>query len=291
MMLTATEEPLMYDRIAIPLDGSRTAYAALRVGQRLAYQHQATLQLVVVATEEVTDADSIFDEAQTRLAGTEFTTLVIPHDDPAEALSDFDAGDPATLLCMSTRGRGLLRRTLLGSTAMSVVERSPHGVVLVGPHCDLEVTAVLDPITVCLDGSPEAERILDWAATWSRSTHCSLFLLRVVYPIGAPGRSDPPSLSFRRELTYLADVAERLEGQGLDLRHVTLAHEDPSVAIMEATRNHINGLIAVATTHRRPLNEFLFGSVAADVIAQSRSPILILSQHGPTSPPSARDHI
>jgi nucleotide-binding universal stress UspA family protein len=281
----------MYNRIAIPLDGSPTAYTALPIGQRLALQHGATLLLVVVATDETINAESIFDEARSQLnKDLKISTLVIPHEDPTEALSDFDAGDPSTLLCMSTRGRGLLRRALLGSTAMSVVERSPHGVVLVGPHCDLEITSAFDPIILCLDGSREAEQIIEWAAAWSRSTQCSLLLLRVVYPIGAPGQGDPPSSKFRAELEYLATVAERLEAQGLDLRHVTLAHENPSVAIEEATRHHTDGLIAVATSHRGPVAEFLLGSVAADVIRQSRSPILILSREGTIAPPGIRDH-
>jgi nucleotide-binding universal stress UspA family protein len=293
----------MYRRIAIPLDGSETALRALPVGQRLARLHQAQLLLVVVAPLDMSGstaqrasdraADPAADPARIFAAATEilgpdtvYDTLVIPHDIPAEALAEFDAGDPRTLLCMSTRGHGILRRAVIGSTARQVVKNSPHAIVLVGPHCNLDITAAIDTIIICLDGTPEAESVVPWASEWSSATSSRLLLLHVVYPIGDPAaRLDPPSPRFRTELQYLAQVADRLETEGRSLHHVTLAHEDPSAAIEEATRHHHEALIAVATSHPTPLKEFLFGSTAHDVINSSTVPVLVASRTGTIPPP------
>ena len=104
-----------------------------RPGRRLAREHGATLVLVSVATDGVAEAEAVLAEGR-RLAGSELDVLVIEHDDPAVALGDFDASDPRTLLCMSTRGRGAVGRALIGRMALSVVEHSPHAVVLIGPR-------------------------------------------------------------------------------------------------------------------------------------------------------------
>jgi nucleotide-binding universal stress UspA family protein len=278
----------MYQRIAVPLDGSELAYNALGPAQRIAAIHQAQLLLVVVATAEVLNPTAVLDEAQRRI-GAPTKSLVLDHDDAAQALGAYDASEAETLLCMTTRGRGALRRAILGSTALSVVEHSPYAVVLIGPDCDLTKTGPIDHIIICLDGTADAEVIIPWATEWAGRNSTPILLLKVVYPIGSPGVSDPPSQEFRAELNYLSDLTDRLQAQGAKLQQITLAHQNPSEAIREATQNYHDALIAVTTSHPNRLAELLDGSTAADVIRRSSTPVLIASRHGTISPPTLSD--
>jgi nucleotide-binding universal stress UspA family protein len=278
----------MYQRIAVPLDGSELAYNALGPARRIAAVHGASLMLVVVATADVPDPAAVVEEAERRI-GSPTHSLIIPHDNAAEALGDFDAADPRTLICMTTKGKGALRRALLGSTALSVVEHSPHAVVLIGPHCDLNSTAPIEHVVICVDGTPEAEVIIPWAMAWATTTATAILLLKVVYPVGQPGASDPPSRSFIAELNYLSDLTQRLEVAGTELRQITLAHQNPSDAIHETTANYHDALIAVTTSHPSRLTELLEGSTAADVIRRASTPVLIASQHGTIAPPPLAD--
>lgn len=278
----------MYDWVAVPLDGSVTAYGAIGPARRLAHAHDAQLVLVTVATPATggtTKADDILHEGRQR-AEVDVETLVIDHTDAAVALGEFDAADARTLLCMTTRGRGAAHRALLGSTALSVVEHSPHAVVLIGPRCDKKRDTPIDPIITCLDGTTEAEQIVPWATAWSERTGASILLLRVVYPTGAPGVGDPPSQERLDDLAYLDTIRQRLHAEHPDIRHVTIPHERPASAISEAAHGYDDAMFAVATSHPSTVTELLLGSTAADIIRAARVPVLIVSRHGSLPPPA-----
>ena len=274
----------MYDRIAVPLDGSATAFRAIGPARRVARAHDAGLELVTVATDRRT-AEAVLTEGR-RLAGSDdVDTVVLEHADAAVALGDHDASDPRTLLCMTTRGRGSAHRALVGSTALAVVEHSPHAVVLIGPRCDLDRDSPISPVIVCLDGTPEAEHVVGWATAWCAHTGASITLLRVVYPIGEPGAGDPPGTATIHDLRYLERVAERVRADHPDVTHLTLPHERPTDAIRHASRGHDDAMLAVTTSHPGRTTQLLLGSRAADVIRAATVPVLVASKHGTAPPP------
>jgi len=279
----------VFDRIALPLDGSELSFRAVGTGRRLARVHGARLVLVTVATPEVggiTRAHNIL-AAGRRSAGVDVDTLVIDADDPANALAEFDAEHPATLMCMTTRGRGALRRRLVGGTALQVVRASPHAIVLVGPRCDPELDAPVDPIIVCLDGTPEGEAIVPWATRWGRTTGAALLLVHVVYPGAPPGARVQPSAERLEQLDYLSRLSRRIRTEHPKLRHITIAAEDPGAAIREATSGYSGAMFAVATSHPGVISDLLEGSVAGDIIRTSDVPVLIASRTGTADPPSS----
>lgn len=278
----------MYDRIAVPLDGSVIAGGAIGPARRLARAHDADLVLVAVstpATGGTARAEEVLEQGRQH-AGPDVETLVIDHTDAAVALGDFDAADPRTLLCMTTRGRGAAHGALLGRTALSVVEHSPHAVVLIGPRCDRDRESPIDPIIACLDGTGEAEHVVPWVTAWSEHTGASILLFRVVYPVGAPGVGDPPSRARLDDLAYLDTIRQQLHTAHPDIRQVTVSHERPASAISEAAHGFDDAMFAVATSHPSTVSELLLGSTAADVIRAARVPVLIVSKHGTSSPPA-----
>ena len=115
--------------------------------------------LVCAATDGVDRARETLAEGARRV-GSGVDTLLVEGSDAADALAAFDASDPRTLLCMTTRGAGAARRAVLGSTALSVVRRSPFAVVLIGPNCDRTRATPIEPIVACLDGTVDGEAVL-----------------------------------------------------------------------------------------------------------------------------------
>jgi nucleotide-binding universal stress UspA family protein len=219
----------MFDRIAVPLDGSDIAARAIGPGRRLANVHGARLVLVTVATPAIGGTNRAHNvlAAGGVVAGDDVDTLVIDADDAASALAAFDADHPATLMCMTTRGHGALRRKLLGGVALAVVRDSPHAVVLVGPRCNAELDTAIDPIIVCLDGTNEAEVVLPWATRWARSTDAALLLMHVVYPFGPPEVRVPPSRQLVEQLDYLPKLSQQLRAEHIDVRHITIPTPTP----------------------------------------------------------------
>jgi nucleotide-binding universal stress UspA family protein len=279
----------MFDRIAVPLDGSDIAARAIGPGRRLAKVHDARLVLVTVATPAtggMARAHDILAAGCVAAGDDDVDTLVIDADDAAVALAEFDADHPATLMCMTTRGHGALRRKLLGGVALAVVRDSPHAVVLVGPRCHSEFDTSIDPIIVCLDGSNEAEVVLPWATRWARSTDASLLLLHVVYPVAPPEARIPPSRQLIDQLDYLPKLSRQLSAEHIDVRHITIPDTDPTTAIRVAVDGFDNAMFAIATSHPGPVAELLLGSTAAHIIRTADIPVLIVSKTDTADPPS-----
>jgi nucleotide-binding universal stress UspA family protein len=277
----------MFDRIAVPLDGSDIAARAIGPGRRLANVHGARLVLVTVATPAIGGTNRAHNvlAAGGVVAGDDVDTLVIDADDAASALAAFDADHPATLMCMTTRGHGALRRKLLGGVALAVVRDSPHAVVLVGPRCNAELDTAIDPIIVCLDGTNEAEVVLPWATRWARSTDAALLLMHVVYPFGPPEVRVPPSRQLVEQLDYLPKLSQQLRAEHIDVRHITIPDTDPATAMRHAVDGYSNAMFAIATSHPDPVTELLLGSTAAHIIRTAGIPVLIVSKTDTADPP------
>lgn len=276
----------MYERIAVPLDGSHLAFGAIGPARRLARVHAARLELVIVVPPGGPGPEAVLREGRRRL-GESVETRVIEHTNPARALADYDASDPLTLLCMTTCGGGAGRRALIGSTALSVVEHSPYAVVLIGPRCDLDRATEIDRIIVCLDGTSEAESVIAWVISWCTATSAKAVLLRVTYPMGPAGAGDPPSADTVHDLGSLQRLAQRLETEhdGLRVEHITVPHERPADAIEASTRGHDDAMLAVTSSHPGRITQLLLGSTAADVVRHASVPVLITSRHGTEPPP------
>lgn len=274
----------MYDRVAVALDGSPTALGAVGPARRIARLHDAELLLVSVATEGDDRAHEVLAEGSRRV-GSGVAAQLVEGSDAADALAAFDAADPRTLLCMTTRGVGAARRALLGSTALSVVQRSPFAVVLVGPNCDRTRETPIEPIVACLDGTVDGEAVLPWVMAWSRRIGSSIRLLRVMYPVGEPGVADPPGERFLDDLAYLERVRDRL-GE-IEVRHQTVPHVAASVAIADELQGFDDALLAVSTSHPGALADLVRGSATGELIRSVTVPVLVVSKTG-TVPPPAR---
>lgn len=266
----------LYHRVAVPLDGSERALAAIGPAQRLARLHDAELELVTVVDDGSDPAARL--AAGRSVAGRHASTTTLHHDDPAAGLARFDRDNPETLMCLTTRGRHPLAAAVLGSVAQALVTRTSQAVVLVGPACDRSAEPPIEQLVVCLDGTPEGEAILPWATSWGRATNVSLALLHVIYPLVDPEARVPPTMEQRDQIQYLAAQARRLREASLDVGDHLVQDTHPASAIIDRLDHLPRSLVAIATTDRHPVARALVGSTTAEVLRSATAPILVASR-------------
>lgn len=135
-------EPIVFQRLLVPLDGSPEAAAALEPASELALATGATVVLVRVVpdlttlmnwgpnqipelfeieAELVADAFSALADVKNRLPREIHSEVVVLRGPPEEALEDYIREHRIDLTIMTTHGRGGFSRFILGSTADRLV--------------------------------------------------------------------------------------------------------------------------------------------------------------------------
>lgn len=143
-----------YRRIIVPLDGSVLAEHALPTAVSLARTENATVLLLFVllpsasaernelrspignvSQREVSDVQSYLDNVLlqygTRVQMT--TRIVVASDDVPSAILRAAEADQADLIAMSSRGRGMMARTIGGSVSDRVMRESAISTLVVHP--------------------------------------------------------------------------------------------------------------------------------------------------------------
>ena len=143
-------------------------------------------------------------------------------------------------------------------------------------------------VLVPLDGSPIAETGLAVLAPLAERLDSTVFLLHIIE------RDAPEAVHGERHLRnageardYLGEVAGRILPQGVTTeRHVHLAPVgDVARSIVDHATELRADLIALCTHGRGALRHRLFGSIAQQVIAPGRTPVLLVPPE-PAGPPT-----
>ena len=143
-----------FQTIVVATDFSESSLVALETAYDLALQGSHTVYLVHVMEPYLVTGDptgmlhpsveKTYREAQERLKGLipeewnvdranalVVRSLVLPHSSPAQAITLVAADKDADLIVVGTHGRKGLTRMLMGSTAESLLRRSPCPVLVV----------------------------------------------------------------------------------------------------------------------------------------------------------------
>ncbi len=184
----------MFQKILVPLDGSRFSEMAVPQALSLASRWGAGLELVTVATpvpdaqsrSEVIRGDESRDrgqaraqeylketEAEVRRSGFkgEVVSTVIPSGNVAASLLRHIEEGGGDFVVMTTHGRGPVKRAWLGSAADGVIRGSPVPVLLLRPREEMEeedapawpsapALGAFSRVLVPLDGSRQSEGVL-----------------------------------------------------------------------------------------------------------------------------------
>ncbi|NWJ45838.1 MAG: universal stress protein [Chloroflexi bacterium] len=289
----------MYDKILVPLDGLALAEKSLPVALRLASICKAGIVLLRVAKpQDVTQVEpylnQIADLIRKYYPEIEVIEVCVGMGEAYQQILHSAREHRANIITMTTHSRNSLSRLLLGSVAARVIKNSPIPVILLHPKKGEEAMGLEEAmaksvayrlpkprIAITLDGSPEAEAILEPTLDLARKINASVYLIRIVLPVVYNEFSGSWYLydleeqaRIRREdaYDYLGKIQEKVVASGLDcIKVVRVGTPDEEIV------NYINQtgpmLLAMATHARGAVGELVFGSVVAGVMHQASVPV------------------
>ncbi len=201
-------------------------------------------------------------------------------DEVADALIEFAASGPDSVICLATNAPGRLIDTVAPTTTGQMLRWSPRTVVLVGPHCRPDEP--FDAIVGCIDGSLISEAVAELTGSWARAFGVPARLLAVVDPDVAD--AGPPVIG--RYIERLATRIARRHGIAADARIVS--GTEVAATICDWAENHPGALLVMAS-HGTGLSEHVLGGVVMDVVRHAHRPVVVVPAHtaGGFVPPPA----
>jgi nucleotide-binding universal stress UspA family protein len=291
----------MYRSILVPLDGSLPSEQSLPYAAAIARRSGAALQLAYVHTPLIvgegvmylgTPDVQLWEEEKKYLlsvverlkkTGLDKVSAHVLEGPIAETLQEQALGEGCDLVVMTTHGRGPVSRFWLGSVADQLVHRLPIPLLLIrtreeapSPAAEPEVRTML----VALDGTPEAEQILEPAGVLAKLLGASCTLLRVV-PTAVPhgirketavGAALADKLRAEAHV-YLQRLSASLRDRGIAVQTCITADAHAATAILKASGEY--DLLALETHGRRGLPRLFLGSVADKVVRGASIPVLV----------------
>lgn len=203
---------------------------------------------------------------------------------PATVLVAHARESGADLLVIGSRGRGPIASMVLGSVSAEVAVDAPCPVLVAR-------TATLRRVLVAVDGTPEADRIIDEvaAAAYLREAHVQVVS---VAPSVIPGPGVLMGSGFglpvaayenavdaaRRDLEQrAAAAADRLSAAGLDVTW-SVPEGDAAVTLIDHAVRSGADLIVVGRHERSGLRRLMLGSVARNVLLHAHGSVLVLHE-------------
>jgi len=161
-----------------------------------------------------------------------------------------------------------------------------------------QIAGPIDRVMVGTDRSQTAERAVRWAATFAEAFGAELHVVQVIVPTS---RADTEYGA--AEVTRARSAADDLEVYARSVAgdrghgHVVI-HDDPAMAIVEATEEHAIDVLVVGNAGMAGRKEFLLGNVPNRISHNARCTVIIVNTAGDghvvantPSPTSARVRI
>lgn len=292
----------MYDRIVVPVDGSKLAERALSLAVPLAEQHGARLVVLhahapilpLTLGGGVPVRDPSLDETWRaeqeryvrRLAKRLEKQTRVPvegafRDGPvAETIARAGSETPGGLIVMSTHGRGGFKRFWLGSIADRVIRHSTVPVLLLTGNRStgkrLAGAPLFEHVLATLDGSERAEAALRAARRLLGSGAGRVTVAHVVHPMSAVAAT---AMERRPEQviieSYLEPLLARHPSPNLAMDFEVVVAGNVAAAILEVAKRRDVGAIAITSQGMGGVQRFVVGSVADKLIRTSPVPVLM----------------
>jgi nucleotide-binding universal stress UspA family protein len=262
----------MFERILVPLDGSRRAEAILRPLDWLATSPASEILLtracplrpvgafeaVALMPADVEEARGYLERvaADLRAQGRRVRTL-LREGPAAEAILDAAAEEKATLVVLSTHGRTGFSRFVFGSVTEKVLRASPTPVMVFPAFAPFRPEAPRQ-ILVPLESDETASSVVPLVTDLARATKARVLLLHA-----------------GKEASFLQSAAASLAAEGVEgAAHVV--HGEPAAGILETASDCGADLLVMATHGRRAPSRWVFGSVTEKVLRAATSPLLVV---------------
>lgn len=262
-----TKKP--FRQVVVATDGSELAAVAIKGGSLLANRIGASLHVFHVAWDPHTEAlvrkqaGELLEHGAYQLDVGE----VPPGGSPADAIAAYAASLGDAVMVVGTHGRGGIRATLLGSTAVELVGKPERPLLAYGPSAarPTEISRVI----ACVDGSEFSELSLKEGARWARGLETPLWIVQVVPP-GLPQYVTP------YESSYVHNLSKELNGSGIRLEWEVLHSLTPARSILDSFGEDASNMVVMATHGRRGLQRLLLGSVATEVVRGAWGPVALI---------------
>jgi nucleotide-binding universal stress UspA family protein len=254
----------VFTKVLVPMDGLAEHEIAVPVALDIAARADARTELVSVVSAglETTDTEEL-EEVASGYGDKVDVRVLTDHDVEQLLVAEARRGD--ALLCMASAGRSGIGEALLGSVSASLVQRSPHPVVLVGPNSCAALAGTR--LAIAVDGTAHAELVIPFAFDLAESLGLEPWLYQVVPP-GLQSVADTV------ETAYVATAARRAAHDGT-MNYDVLHGRRPEHALIELSERPEVAMIALATHGARPLERLFTGSVALRLVHRAATPVLV----------------
>jgi nucleotide-binding universal stress UspA family protein len=310
-------------KVVVPLDGSALAERALPYGVALARLEQVSLLLLRIEPENEATSKVVGAIVQAEalnyleLVRKEISQEGLPNRLPFDQIEIQMVGgrSPHELgailnslevsqVVMTTHGRTGLSRFFMGSIAREAVEQLQVPVILIRPQAPeasslpMELMyqktglpkpgeTITEKIAVALDGTPEAEVVLQPALELSKALGLGLVLLKVVpdfNPLTDGVNYSMVEEIHRRKIDawhYLEAVRTGLDDPAVNITLKVLIGQQPAPAILEYAVSDEGNIVmlAMASHTRNRLARLVQGSIAEQVMDESHLPVLMVHRN------------
>ena len=298
-----------YQKMLVPLDGSRLSESILPYAAEFAAALKTPLELLHVV--EIESLKALFSEEQgspidimwddLKSAGFKYLEKVAASlPESLEVRRTIEAGLPAeiaieradheseTLIAIATRGLSGVKPWVMGSVAAKILHATQSPLLLVKPPIEVPLAGskIVQRVLVPLDGSELAEQILSHAKIIASALDAEIELLRVYSPVSSAVAPAPipfyhPILTTealqQSAEKYLAEKVEQLRIPGGSTRvSYSAARGSAADQIIETAQRNPGTLVAMSTHGRTGLRRWIMGSVAERVVHHCGSPVLVI---------------
>jgi nucleotide-binding universal stress UspA family protein len=297
----------VFQRLLVPLDGSRLAESVLPAARAIAGRFDAHVTLLHVVERRppaavhgerhlatVSEAEAYLEDVARRLFTPERVTIHVHgpgEGDVAGLIARHAEEFGSHLIVLCTHGSGAAHDLLYGSVAQHVLGQGASPVLLVRPS-ERAAAFACRRMLVPLDGSAASEAAVAPAATMADAFGAHLRLLTVVPTLATVPTDRSPtalllpgatsvSLEMEEEAiaAYLDGLAARLRARGL-AADAQVRRGDPAWEVTEAAERFDADLLALATHGRSGISAVWAGSVASRIVARCRRPMLLVRAPG-----------
>jgi nucleotide-binding universal stress UspA family protein len=266
----------VFNRIIVPTDGSDYSWRAVAVGEALARQCAADLELleVVSYSPDVKRAEQLTRErlAETPLSVPTRVSARVLERSVGFTIAEHVAKINGGMIVMSTFGRGRTE-AILGSVAVDILSEMFGPVVVVGPKAITATTPVRTDfrgeLVVPVDGSDFSQSALPLAAAWGMGVEARPWIVEVLDP-------DQAQVNDVLESSYPARLARDLAlTSHHDVQYEVLHDKHPGRAIADFADTLGASLIVTSTHGRTGLARLALGSVAMEIVRHAHCPVVL----------------
>jgi nucleotide-binding universal stress UspA family protein len=277
----------MFNKILIPLDGSKLGEKALPFAEEIVTGFDSKVTLLSAGAPEDTPQYDEYHAYLTKTAAamekrlaktggparrkkvkidTAVTGVTGMVNDAAEEILDYAVKKDFDMIVMATHGRTGITRWVLGDTANKVARASSSPLMLIRAKMDIPKSVHIQKILVPLDGSKDGEAVLPFVEAFASNLKPEIILLHIVEQLYH---------------VYSSPVVTTYGGSGI----VRVAYNAEEIKpFVEAGKKYVEGISdKLADNGISNKTEVRIGSAGEEIIEaeeEIRPDLVIMSTHG-----------